>query len=88
MRINKLINNHKIQFDKFFFDLMKANLNRSILSKAMIYGSMNGGKRIRPFLVSQAAKIAKAENLSHLLISFLSKKLSRETELSPAILTS
>ena len=59
MTINTLINNHKTQFDKFFFDLLKTNLNNSILSKAMIYGSMNGGKRIRPFLVSQAAKIAK-----------------------------
>ncbi len=61
MGINTLINNHKNQFDKFFFDLLKTNLNNSILSKAMIYGSMNGGKRIRPFLVSQAAKIAKVK---------------------------
>jgi len=61
MRINTLINNYKIEFDKFFFDLLKSNLNSSILSKAMIYGSMNGGKRIRPFLVWQAAKIAKAK---------------------------
>ena len=69
MRINTLINNHKIQFDKFFIDLLKANLNSSILSKAMIYGSMNGGKRIRPFLVSQAAKIAKAKKTQYLRVA-------------------
>ena len=69
MRINTLINNHKIQFDKFFFDLLKANLNSSILSKAMIYGSMNGGKRIRPFLVNQAAKIAKAKKTQYLRVA-------------------
>ena len=69
MRINTLINNHKTQFDKFFFDLLKANLNSSILSKAMIYGSMNGGKRIRPFLVSQAAKIAKAKKTQYLRVA-------------------
>jgi len=69
MSINTLINNHKTQFDKFFFDLLKANLNSSILSKAMIYGSMNGGKRIRPFLVGQAAKIAKAKKTQYLRVA-------------------
>ena len=69
MIINTLINNHKTQFDKYFFDLLKANLNSSILSKAMIYGSMNGGKRIRPFLVGQAAKIAKAKKTQYLRVA-------------------
>ena len=69
MSINTLINNHKTQFDKFFFDLLKTNLNSSILSKAMIYGSMNGGKRIRPFLVSQAAKIAKAKKTQYFRVA-------------------
>ncbi len=69
MRINTLINNYKIEFDKFFFGLLKSNLNSSILSKAMIYGSMNGGKRIRPFLVWQAAKIAKAKKKQFLRIA-------------------
>ena len=69
MRINTLINNHKTQFDKFFFGLLKTNLDNSILSKAMIYGSMNGGKRIRPFLVSQVAKIAKAKKTQYLRVA-------------------
>jgi len=67
--LNLLINIHKTQFDKFFFGLLKTNLNNSILSKAMIYGSMNGGKRIRPFLVSQAAKIAKAKKTQYLRVA-------------------
>jgi len=69
MRINTLINKHKIEFDKFFFALLKTNLNSSILSKAMIYGSINGGKRVRPFLVSQAAKLAKAKKSEYLRIA-------------------
>ena len=69
MRINTLINNHKPLFNKFFYDLLKVNLDSSILSKAMIYGSMNGGKRIRPFLVSQAAKIAKAKKPQYLRVA-------------------
>jgi len=58
--INTLINNYKSEFDKYYIGLLKANLNNSILSKAMLYGSINGGKRIRPFLVYQASKIANA----------------------------
>jgi len=61
MLINTLINDYKIEFDKFYLKLLKSKLNNSILSKAMIYGSMNGGKRIRPFLLSQVSKIAKAK---------------------------
>mgnify|MGYP001315797643 CR=1 FL=1 len=57
MNLNTLINNNKNQFDKKFKELLKHNLDRSILSKAMFYGCNNGGKRIRPFLVNQASKI-------------------------------
>ena len=37
----------------------KNKLDKSSLSNAIFYGSMNGGKRIRPFLVMESAKIAK-----------------------------
>ena len=57
MNLNTLINNNKNQFDKKFKNLLKYNLDRSILSKAMFYGCSNGGKRIRPFLVNQASKL-------------------------------
>ena len=57
MSLNTLINNNKNQFNKKFKELLKHNLDRSILSKAMFYGCNNGGKRIRPFLVNQASKI-------------------------------
>ena len=58
MNLNTLINNNKKQFDKKFKELLTDNLDTSILSKAMFYGCNNGGKRIRPFLVNQASKIA------------------------------
>ena len=66
MSINTLINKHKIEFDKYYYDLLRTNLSSSILAKAMIYGSMNGGKRIRPFLINQASKIAKAKKTQFL----------------------
>ncbi len=69
MHINTLISKHKIEFNKYYYTLLKANLSDSILAKAMIYGSINGGKRIRPFLVSQAAKIAKAKKNQYLRLA-------------------
>ncbi len=59
MNLKTLINGNKIQFDRKFKKLLKEKLNNSTLSKAIYYGSNNGGKRIRPFLVNQASKIAK-----------------------------
>ena len=58
MNLKTLINNNKKQFDKKFKSLLNRKLDKSILSKAMYYGCINGGKRIRPFLVMEAAKIA------------------------------
>ncbi len=59
MKLKTLINSNKLQFDKKFRNLLKQRLDNSILSKAIYYGSNNGGKRIRPFLVNIASKIAK-----------------------------
>ncbi len=59
MNLNTLININKKKFDINFKNLLKDKLDKSSLSKAMYYGSMNGGKRIRPFLVMESAKIAK-----------------------------
>ena len=59
MNLNTLINKNKIQFESQFKYLLRDKLDSSILSKAMYYGSINGGKRIRPFLVMQASNIAK-----------------------------
>ena len=56
--IRQSIENHKILFDKNFKKLLKSILSRNLLSKAMIYGALNGGKRIRPFLISAFSEIA------------------------------
>ena len=55
--INQLINTQRKQFDIFYKKLLNNYLENDLLSNAMIYGSMNGGKRIRPFLVSTFSKI-------------------------------
>ena len=62
MKLKTLINDNKIQFNRKFKRLLKTKLDNSILSKAMYYSSNNGGKRIRPFLVNLASKIAKIYN--------------------------
>ncbi len=57
--INTLVNQEKKDFNVYYRNLLKSNLSNDDLAKAMVYGSMNGGKRIRPFIVSVFAKIAK-----------------------------
>ena len=52
MDLKKLINTQKKDFDNFYRLFLKQNLSKDQLSLAMIYGSMNGGKRIRPFIVN------------------------------------
>ena len=66
----KLISNPtKKEFNAYYKKLLKSILLNDELSKAMIYGSMNGGKRIRPFIVSIFAKIAKIKKNSYLRLS-------------------
>ncbi len=68
MKIKTLIKNNKIQFDSKFKSLLKKKLDNSNLSKAMYYGCINNGKRIRPLLVNQASKIAKISKKESFII--------------------
>ena len=58
INIKTLINKKKSEFDNFYKKLMLSSLSKSKLSSVMLYGSMNGGKRIRPFLVDIFSNIA------------------------------
>lgn len=69
MKINILINLNKHKFDKFYNNLLLKKLNSSLLAKAMKYSSINGGKRIRAFLVSQSSKMVNLSNENSLIIS-------------------
>ncbi len=69
MNLKTLINVNKRKFDIKFKKLLKNKLDKSSLSNAMFYGSMNGGKRIRPFLVMESAKIAKISSNDALIIA-------------------
>ena len=69
MHLNRLIISQKKQFDIFYKKLLSKNLSNNILSKAMIYGSMNGGKRIRPFLVSVFSEIYNIKKHQYLRLS-------------------
>ena len=69
MHINWLINAQKKEFDIFYKKLLNSNLAKDQLSKAMIYGSMNGGKRIRPFLVDIFSSLVKLPKVYSLRLS-------------------
>ena len=69
MKLNTLINSNKIQFNNFYNKLLNKHLSSSILGKAMKYGSMNGGKRIRPYLVKEASKIVKLNKNNMMILA-------------------
>tara|TARA_B100000029_G_scaffold510524_1_gene602213 strand:+ start:1107 stop:1988 length:882 start_codon:yes stop_codon:yes gene_type:complete len=69
MNINTLINRNKSKFDTFYKNLLNKKLKNSHLEKAMKYASMNGGKRIRPFLVSESSRIANLSDKNMLIVS-------------------
>lgn len=50
--ISKSIERHRIRFNKYFKNLLNSYLSKNELSNAMLYGTSNGGKRIRPYLIS------------------------------------
>ena len=67
--INISIDRHRIKFDKYFKHFMYKNLQKNELSKAMLYGTVNGGKRIRPYLISTFSKFVKLPEKNYLQLS-------------------
>ena len=49
----------KKAFDKFLKKLLNKNLSKNHLDKVMKYSALNGGKRIRPYLIRQFGTIKK-----------------------------
>ncbi len=69
MEINTLINQHKLEFDRFYNKILNKKLVNSLLSKAMKYSADNEGKRIRAFLVSQSAKMVNLATENAMIVS-------------------
>ncbi|MDC0057818.1 polyprenyl synthetase family protein [Pelagibacteraceae bacterium] len=69
MNINKLIDFNKLKFDNFYNKILQKKLDTSLLAKAMKYSSINGGKRIRTFLVSESSKIVNLSTKNAMIIS-------------------
>ena len=69
MNLNTLINTNKKNFDIKFKKLLNKKLDKTSLSKAIYYGSINGGKRIRPFLSMQSSKMAKISSNDAFIIA-------------------
>ena len=55
--INISISKEKKSFDSFLKKLLTNNLSKNHLDRVMLYSALNGGKRIRPYLIKQFAKI-------------------------------
>ena len=55
--INTSIERHGIKFNKYFKNLLSSYLSKNKLSKAMLYGTFNGGKRIRPYIIRTFGEI-------------------------------
>ncbi len=69
MNLNSLIKSNRKDFDIFYKKFLKTKLSKDLLSEAMIYGSINGGKRIRPFLVFIFSKVIKLKKSQYLYLS-------------------
>ena len=69
MNINRLIDLNKLKFDEFYNKILQKKLDTSLLAKAMKYSSINGGKRIRTFLVSESSKIVNLSTKNAMVIS-------------------
>jgi len=69
MEINTLIDLNKSKFDKYYNNILQKKLDKSLLVKAMKYSSIDGGKRIRSFLVSQSSKIVNLSSENAMMIS-------------------
>ena len=69
ININTLVNKEKNSFNAYYKKILKSYLPSSKLSKAMVYGSINGGKRIRPFLISIFANIANIKKQNYFQLS-------------------
>ena len=57
--IDKEILKNKKKFDGYLNSLLSKQLTKTYLNKAILYSVLNGGKRIRPFLLKQFAEIKK-----------------------------
>ena len=69
ININTLVNQEKKEFNIYYKELLRSALSNDKLSKAMIYASINGGKRIRAFIVSIFGKIANIRKINYLRLS-------------------
>ena len=67
--IHTSIEKYRVEFNKYFNDLLELHLTNNDLSKAMKYGTFNGGKRIRPYLIKTFSKIVGIPKKSYLQLS-------------------
>ncbi len=69
MKLKQTIIREIREFNNFAKSYFKRNENKSFLFKAMIYGTVNGGKRLRPFLVMSLAKYLKLRKTNYMRVA-------------------
>ena len=69
MKLKDLIIKENRQFNNFTDSYFKKYKTKSFLLQAMIYGTINGGKRLRPFLVISLAKYLKLKKANYMRVA-------------------
>ena len=69
MKLKQIIIKETKEFNNFVKSYFKKYKSRSFLSRAMIYGTINGGKRLRPFLVISLAKHLKLKKENYMRVA-------------------
>ena len=69
MKLESQLSRNKAILDKWINNYFKALKSSSKLKKAMIYGVMNGGKRIRPFLICVLSRHLKIKKSNYLRLA-------------------
>ena len=69
MRVEQIITKKIMEFDKYANSYLMKFKHKSFLSKAMIYGVLNGGKRLRPFLVISLSNYLKIKKSNYMRVA-------------------
>ena len=69
MNIISRLNNFTKNFNSYAKKNLLSYKNKSLIWQAMNYGVINGGKRIRPFLVTEFSKVLKLKKSNYMRLA-------------------
>ena len=69
MKLTKKLQSTSKEFNLYAKNYLRSNSESTILWKAMQYGTINGGKRIRPFLIIELSKLLKIKKTHYMRLA-------------------